>query len=112
MRALLAGLALLAGTSAAAPVLPDHSTPYSDGTPPTRFQGDNYAVILFVSDSGIDKICGKAPSGMKTLACTDMAKKIAVMTLPNPCAIQFDYYAHLVCHELGHVNGWPAMHGD
>jgi antirestriction protein ArdC len=33
--------------------------------------------------------------------------------MPNPCAFpDSDAYAHLLCHELGHANGWPPTHGD
>jgi hypothetical protein len=32
------------------------------------------------------------------------------MTLPNPCiaGAHGDPYAAVLCHELGHVNGWPG----
>jgi len=28
----------------------------------------------------------------------------------NPCQVQKSWYARLLCHELGHVNHWPANH--
>lgn len=29
--------------------------------------------------------------------------------VPNPCRWR-DPYATLLCHEMGHVNGWSAFH--
>lgn len=97
----------------AAPLAPN-STLYSDGTPPERFQKDGAAVVLFVStQDDINAICGKAPEGRRTMACTHFEDgKAPIITMPNPCNVTYDYYAHLICHELGHVNGWPRTHGD
>jgi hypothetical protein len=97
----------------AAPLAP-HSTLYSDGTPPDRFQKDGAAIVMFVSTRDqMDAICGKAPPGLKTMACTHMEDgKPAIVTMANPCGVTYDYYAHLLCHEMGHVNGWPRTHGD
>lgn len=30
--------------------------------------------------------------------------------MPNPCEFRGDRYADLLCHEAGHVQGWPANH--
>ena len=31
---------------------------------------------------------------------------------PNPCSYpETDLYARILCHEIGHANGWPATHG-
>jgi hypothetical protein len=97
----------------AAGALAPHSTLYSDGTPPARFQSDSAAIILFVSGDGVEQLCGKSPPGLRTMACTKTPPdKPPLMVMPNPCLVEYDYYAHLLCHELGHVNGWPATHGD
>jgi antirestriction protein ArdC len=46
---------------------------------------------------------------MKTNACATGER----LVLPNPCAFgSNDRYAALLCHELGHANGWPPTHGD
>ncbi len=106
-----AGLALvLLATSAIAQTPPP--TPFSDSRPPERLQGDATTVVQFTHQAGIDASCqslfGAPPPGMKTNACFT-GKKII---MPNPCAFpDSDPYAHMLCHELGHVNGWPPNHG-
>ena len=103
-------LKLLAAASLmAAPTLAPNSTMTSDAWPPTRFQGDNAAAVLFVAPGLIDQLCGKAPAGYKTEACQEGE----VMVLPNPCGFPHDDdFARLSCHELGHRNLWPSSHGD
>jgi hypothetical protein len=89
-----------------------NSTYYSDSLPPARFRGDNSIKVRFSDQAGVDAVCGKAPCNMVTLACTSV-RRPQLMTLPNPCRYPTsDGYAQLVCHELGHLNGWPATHGD
>jgi hypothetical protein len=124
-RCIVASLALVFSTSAtqstlaaetcSAPVAvpPSVTTPnstyYSDGLPPERFRKNGTILVQFTDQATIDAICGKAPCKMTTLGCTDRRQ----MTLPNPCSYPAsDQYAQLVCHELGHVNGWPRTHGD
>ena len=103
MKALLA-VALVASSFAA-----PNSTMTSDAWPPTRFQGDNAAAVLFVAPGLIDQLCGKAPAGYITEACQEGE----TIVLPNPCLFPHDdNFARLSCHELGHRNLWPASHGD
>jgi hypothetical protein len=90
-----------------------HSTPFSDGRPPSAFQHDATVTVEFAGQQKIDDTChplfGAPPKGMRTMAC-DTGKKVL---MPNPCTYpESDRYAHLLCHELGHVNGWPPTHGD
>jgi antirestriction protein ArdC len=34
-------------------------------------------------------------------------------TMPNPCKWpNHSEYQRMACHELSHVNGWPADHSD
>ena len=99
--------------AAAAVALTPNSSLYSDVTPPVRYQGDASVQLDVTSQSGIDQRChpvfGEPPAGMKTDACEIGGRIIA----PNPCSYpQSDAYAHLLCHELGHANGWPATHGS
>ena len=104
MKALLV-VALLAAPSSLAP----NSTMSSDAWPPTRFQSDNAAKVLFVAPGLIDELCGKAPPGFQTEAC----QSGNTIVLPNPCGFDHgDDYARLSCHEIGHLGGWPASHGD
>jgi hypothetical protein len=100
---------VLAAALAAAP----NSTPYSDSRPPVLFQRDATMTLEVANQGEIDDTChalfGNPPSGMRTQACTSGRKVI----MPNPCSFpDSDAYAHLLCHELGHLNGWPATHGD
>ena len=88
------------------------STLYSDGTPPIRFQGEAIQIVIYAND--ISQYCGKSANpNYIILACTKQADNGAPVTiLPNPCIFEsVDDYAHLACHEMGHVNGWPATHG-
>lgn len=81
---------------------------YDDGWPPLQYRGDLQTQVLFTSD--IDAACGKAPAGMVKLAC---AKGGRLIVLPNPCtspAYANEDYARRVCHEMGHINGWPGDH--
>jgi hypothetical protein len=72
---------------------------------------DNTVIVRFVTDpEEINQLCGPPPPGYIIMACVD---KIGghVMTVPNPCVYKdHDAYARLLCHELGHTNGW--RHGD
>lgn len=86
---------------------------YSNQIPPQRFQHDTAVQLQLSGQNGIDRACHKAfgapPAGMKTDACEIDGRVFA----PNPCAFpQSDAYARLLCHEIGHANGWPASHGD
>lgn len=107
-------IAVLAGAAAATTIAAAAgSTPFSDGRPPERFQSDRTLVIEMRDQAGISGQCqalfGKPPQGMKTNACYTGDKLI----MPNPCSFPpTDTYAHMLCHELGHANGWPSTHGD
>ena len=86
---------------------------FSDATPPARFRGDASVSLQFRDQPGINRECqplfGTPPTGMKTDACEMDGRIIA----PNPCDYpSSDAYAHLLCHELAHANGWPRTHGD
>ena len=83
-----------------------------DGPPPIQYQGDNIAPVIFVDPSQIDFLCGSSPPPYKTLACVTWqkveGKAVPVMAVPNPCGPQWagEGFAYIMCHELGHVNGW------
>jgi hypothetical protein len=106
-------LNLFAAAASLGAALAANSTPYSDGAPPARFQKDVTVTIEMREQAGIDAGCralfGAPPSGMKTNACYTGAKVI----MPNPCTYpETDTYAHMLCHEIGHANGWAPTHGD
>jgi hypothetical protein len=74
--------------------------------PPLRYQGNNTVRVSFGT---VDK-CG----GINVAGCVRFGfggEKI--MHLPQPCLQSREGdFASLVCHELGHVNGWGANHHD
>lgn len=86
---------------------------YSNELPPERFQHNATVVLMTTDQVGIDQAClaqfGPAPPGMKTDACESGGRIVA----PNPCSYpETDLYARILCHEIGHANGWPAAHGS
>lgn len=91
-----------------APALAPNSTLISTGVPPARYRKDNAAVVYFVDD--VSPLCGRASTpGFVIVACA-RGNQIA---MPNPCRFAAsEYYARIMCHELGHVSGWPGTHGD
>lgn len=76
--------------------------------PPPEFRDPSRAFIMFTDNVGRD--CEQV--GVQTIvlvtrveACTVFASDTII--IPNPCRWEkFDPYARLLCHELGHVNGW------
>ena len=74
---------------------------------PQRYQGDNSATVIFTSrQETMDGACTPKKPGL-ALACT-LQKKTIIM--PNPCLWPGNEYAKLLCHEMGHVNGWSGDH--
>ena len=84
---------------------------FSDAKPPARFQGPTTVTLQVTDQAGIDRAChplfGKPPAGMKTDACQFGDRVV----LPDPCTFPAsDRYAAILCHELGHANGWSSRH--
>jgi hypothetical protein len=83
----------------------------NNGPPPLRYRGDGQASVSFMHD--VSRLCTlinpKLPPGYAYEACMDGNH----LNLPNPCAPRFagETYAHIACHELGHINGWSRLHG-
>jgi hypothetical protein len=83
--------------------------------PPERFQHDAAAIMIFGHAEVIASLCPHEEDGDEvTLACAgSTGDGKPVIVVPNPClAAGGDLYAAILCHELGHVNGWPKEHGD
>ena len=99
---------------AAALALAPHSTATSDALPPLRYQQNMAAVMVTVHPSMLAEACNvKVPPGYTLMACSFEDQGTPVIIMPNPCLFaDGDYYARILCHESGHVNGWPATHGD
>jgi len=97
-------------------------------TPPDEFRMGTSSIVYFVdSQEEMNKICTEAvgsPPGknMVYLGCAGYAKSnktlnmfvgqddVPVMFVSNPCLYPEEKYARHVCHEMGHINGWPGDH--
>jgi hypothetical protein len=91
------------------PNFPPNSTYISHGEPPKRYgYPPTYVVRVAFGRANIDAICGRPPCGNVFLGCN----RGGVMVLPDPFATDSEEFARIARHELGHVNGWPASHGD
>lgn len=51
---------------------------------------------------------GDIPSKWQILACAEVNGDRILM--PDPCFHTEESYARLLCHELGHIKGWPKDH--
>ena len=70
--------------------------------PPPEFQGDRSSMVTF--SSGPDAACRAIKPGAGEGEIYGCAFYSALI-VPNPCQ-HSGAYAELLCHELGHVNGW------
>lgn len=62
--------------------------------------------VSFVSQSQLIQGCSAHRLSSAGYACVRPDTVLA----RNPCRVQGSWYARLLCHELGHVNHWPANH--
>lgn len=78
-----------------------------DGMPPDRFQQSAEVRVKFVPEPNSEGACGISSRGIFE-ACV----RGHTVYLPNPCPLgNTERFARLTCHEMAHVNGWPADHG-
>jgi hypothetical protein len=88
----------------------------NDALPPVKYQGNTAAIVVTIDNPNSKNTCGVAPEGYVTLACAFKKKGAPIVLMPNPCrypeAADELSYAHLLCHELGHVNGWNSTHDN
>ena len=102
----------LAALLCAAPTTPQETgpgTPFFAGMPPVKYQANNAQVVVFTSD--LRQFCGAPEPGMVILGCARKMGNTPVLFLPNPCLLgDREFYARIACHELGHRNGWTALH--
>lgn len=91
--------------------------------PPARFQGRFEPVIsltIYVPAAAVDQVCqelGLKPTpGYEIKGCTIRrpGDRFPAVILPNPCEAPGPYMSpsYVACHEAGHVQGWPASHGE
>ena len=81
--------------------------------PPVDLRGANVATVHFVDTQGeLNKICddmvGPRPPNWNWRGCAEV-KGQHIFTF-NPCNFKDEFYARLMCHELGHINGWAKYH--
>jgi len=82
-----------------------------DINPPTEFQGNATVTVRFVTAERLQEICTALlgdPNG-RWAGCVD---NFGAIIIENPCALEYwrSPYRQAICHELGHINGWPADH--
>lgn len=104
-------LAIPLGLTLAALSLQASAGIFSDAIPPARFREETSAQIQTIEPVAISDVCAQLmrrppPGGMAYLACVQDGR----IYIPNPCAFPDDRYAQTLCHELGHVQGWPREH--
>lgn len=100
------------GLAALSVMFPTAAGTINDGLPPTRFQGDNYATVIFTTN--VELYCGTLPKPAQIIACRrQTVEGQNVIVLPNPCPLgDAEWFARIACHEMGHVSGWTAEHED
>lgn len=91
---------------------------YNNDLPPVKYQHNPApSVIVIVDDTNTEEACGVAAEGWRLVACereTDTG--VPVIMIDNPCnypeAQDVYSFAHRMCHEFGHANGWNATHNN
>jgi hypothetical protein len=79
--------------------------------PPPAYQGEARTMASFVDGARVDPLC-RAAGGVRAehqriAGCATPEG----LVLPHPCQwAAGDEYADLLCHEVGHLLGWPANH--
>lgn len=84
-----------------------------DGPPPARFQQDTEATRVIFTGQAAQKCAGaglKPVAETETNACALIGASRREIIIGNPCKATGKYAADL-CHEIGHLNGWPKDHG-
>lgn len=87
----------------------DRQTMALIGLPPLRYRGDINGAVHFASPEKVTVLCGGKVEGKILLGCARARPR--QMYVANPCLSSDQLYARELCHELGHLNGWPADHG-
>lgn len=91
---------------------------YNNDLPPEKYQGNAPASVLIIVDNpNSNTSCGVAKPGWFFQGCEETTEKgVPVITTANPCSYPEvkdpDSYAHLMCHEFGHANGWNSTHDN
>jgi hypothetical protein len=78
--------------------------------PPVEYRQDKViAEIGFTTPAQVDTYCGGVKGDSLTIyGCA--YEETGRIIMPHPCTIPNESYARLLCHELGHISGWPGDH--
>lgn len=80
---------------------------------PSQYQHNRTVILHTMTQDEINKQCGdpgstKEGQRLYVIACGDIGGKDVYM--PNPCLApevsDINSYAHLLCHEIAHTEGW------
>lgn len=89
---------------------PYHGEAAANWQPPFAMQHGAVVAMDFVDgDEEIARQCGPNADGCSASPAAAKADH-GLIVVHNPCAYQGDFYADTLCHELGHINGWPGDH--
>lgn len=83
----------------------------SNTIPPKEYRTDTFADrAIFTKDPEAECAYRGAIiiAGSEIRACVHISNGTKTIILPNPCN-ETGSYARLVCHELGHLNGWMHL---
>lgn len=99
-------VSLLAAVILAAPI--QKSIPSIELPIPEQYKGDATVVVKQVSLIDVPTYCGTAEEGRIRLGCYDPQKNMIVVinSCHYPEAKTPGTFAHLMCHEKAHKNGW------
>lgn len=87
----------------------DPVTEYEAIEAPARFRGDVTTTVMFTDKYSEECIKAGLKVGGQIQACSLKGPKAAMIIVPNPCKARGNY-ARLLCHEIGHQNGWGGNH--
>lgn len=104
--------ALLCGVCSVASAQPVAMGTVNSGLPPERFRGNAAALVYFTDRTGVEQLCGTAEPPNIMIACKrSFAGDGVIVIMPNPCLIgEAEFFAKIMCHEMGHVQGWGGNH--
>ena len=77
-------------------------------TPPPAWRGHASVTVHFGDYEWVQRECTARVGRGAPIACAEIGGD--EMWVPNPCLRQQGVYDRLLCHELAHINGWPANH--
>lgn len=77
--------------------------------PPARYRGDGWALVRWVDITKVDGACRDLGAVRRPFEIISGCTQGRYVILPNPCLFR-GFLAEVFCHEVGHVNGWPANH--